>query len=100
MGRYVKSGYAYLIKKPLCCSGLDSSKRTLLDVERHNPAPILFFPPCKVTLNTDINHIPPSHAGEWDSMGACGWQLGLMGWLFSLETNMLCLSFFLMIAFT
>lgn len=43
VGRYVKSGYAYLIKKPLCCSGLDSSKQTLLDVERHNPAPIHFF---------------------------------------------------------
>lgn len=41
--RYVKTGYASLIKKPLCCVGPDSPKRTLLDVERGNPAPILFF---------------------------------------------------------
>lgn len=43
VSRYVKTGYASLIKNLLCCFGLDSSKQTVLDVERGDPAPILFF---------------------------------------------------------
>lgn len=41
VGRYVKIGYASLIKRWLCWVGLDSSKQTVSDVERGSPAPIL-----------------------------------------------------------
>lgn len=41
VGRYVKIGYASLIKRWLCWVGLESSKQTVLDVERGSPAPIL-----------------------------------------------------------
>lgn len=48
-----------------------------------------FFPLCKVTLSLGTNHVlpPNSHAAEEDSLGACGWQLGMIGWILSWDKH-------------
>lgn len=96
VGGYVRIRYASLIKKWLCWFGVCSSKQTILDVKGGNPAQIPFFSPCKVILNADANRIipPPVRQRREGSMGACGWQLGMMGWLFSWDKHIVSLFLF------